>query len=72
MCVDCKYYQGKCTNTNGCAEKEELQQVRADVIEEYKDALIKVFTPIETGEEMDLEIVILDIERIAKKLNEQI
>lgn len=71
MCIGCRYYQGKCTNPNECENKKELEQIRADVIEEYKDALIKVFTPIEVGEEMDLEIVILDIERIAKKLKEQ-
>ena len=34
MCIDCKYYQGKCTNTNDCANKKELEQIRADVIEE--------------------------------------
>lgn len=34
MCIDCKYYQGKCTNPNECANKKELEQIRADVIDE--------------------------------------
>lgn len=44
---------------------------RAEAIEEYRQRLNNAFEPVEEHEQMELEVVIADVNRLAKVLKEQ-
>ena len=48
-----------------------IADARADAIEEYRQRLNNAFEPVEEHEQMELEVVIADVNRLAKVLKEQ-
>lgn len=51
--------------------EEQVAEIRADAIEEYRQRLNNAFEPVEEHEQMELEVVIADVNRLAKVLKEQ-
>lgn len=50
---------------------KQIEQIRADAIEEYRQRLNNAFEPVEEHEQMELEVVIADVNRLANVLKEQ-